>query len=636
MLSGKRAFQGATAVETMGAILKDDPPPIDISPILNRVVSHCLEKSPESRFQAIKDITFDLVGLSESIGATSLPAARLAAKKKPLRMILGVSTLVLVLAAALGYWAGALRPNHTKPFFHQLTFQQGAIDSALYAPGGETVIFAATLGDSPSQLYSARVESPTGVRPLGVHADRVLAISRRGEVVFLERLEGFGFGAVGTLANVPLGGGGARAILENVLSADWSPTKDDLAISHRVAGRFRLEYPVGKILHESTGYIDSVRFSPDGRQIAFLDHPVVGDNMGSVAIVNLSGQTRVLTREWGGIMSLAWAPLGEEIWFTAGDFASNPSLFAVSLRGKERLLSSVPGAIFIQSVLPNGRALAIHSTNRHVLMVSTPDHPDERDLSWLDWPLDAKFSSTGKEIVSNEQSAATRGNYSIYVRGTDGSPAMQVGDGFYAQVSPDGKWVVAANYPVPAQLVLYPLGPGEPQKLTNSKIAFGPVDWFSDSKRIAAVGHEKGVARTYVIDLTGNVRPLTPPGISGFLLKPDGQALLAHYPDGSIRLFPLNGGLPRPLSGLTSKDSEVRFSTDGRSLYVFTEDSPVLVRVWRIEIASGRRQLYKQIRPPDPSGVSYIGRFALSPDLRSYAYVYARRLSSLYEVEGMR
>ena len=74
--------------------------------------------------------------------------------------------------------------------------------------------------------------------------------------------------STGTLARVPLEGGAPRELLENVSLADWSPDGRDLAVVHKVGGKDRLEFPIGKVLYETGEEIASVRFSPRGDRLA--------------------------------------------------------------------------------------------------------------------------------------------------------------------------------------------------------------------------------------------------------------------------------------------------------------------------------------------------------------------------------
>jgi hypothetical protein len=270
-------------------------------------------------------------------------------------------------------------------------------------------------------------------------------------------------------------------------------------------------------------------------------------------------------------------------------------------------------------------------------MVSTPDHPNERDFSWLEWPDGPVFSPDGKSIAFNETSVATGGEYTVFLRKLTGEPAVRLAKGTGGQISPDGKWVLAVRHTEEhPQLWLHPLGPGEPRQLTRPPVEVGQGEWFPDSTRIAFTGNENGVWRTYLADLEGHVKPLTPPRAIGRPLTPDGRSLFTRFPDRSVKLFPVDGGQPLPVRGVEGTDFPIRFSNDAKYLFVYTMESPVQLKVWKIDIASGRREFLKAAGPSDPAGVYVTRRFALSPDLRSYAYIYGRKLSSLYEVEDLR
>jgi hypothetical protein len=164
----------------------------------------------------------------------------------------------------------------------------------------------------------------------------------------------------------------------------------------------------------------------------------------------------------------------------------------------------------------------------------------------------------------------------------------------------------------------------------------GEGEWFPDSTRIAFTGHENGVWRTYLADLQGHVKALTAPDAIGRPLTPDGKFLVTRYPDRSVKLLPVEGGEPLPIRGVEGTDRCLRFSNDAKHLFVYTMESPVLLKIWKIDIDSGRREFLKAVGPSDPAGVYVTWKLTLGPDLRSYAYIYGRRLSSLYEVEDIR
>lgn len=311
---------------------------------------------------------------------------------------------------------------------------------------------------------------------------------------------------------------------------------------------------------------------------------------------------------------------------------------AVSLSKRERVLSAVPGGMLLQAVGPDGHALVTHYYRRHMLMISTPDHPAERDLSWLDWAIRPYFSPDGKQIAFTDQGSASGPNYSIFLRGVDGSPAVRLGDGLAVGFSPDGQWVVSRTLTPPLQYVLLPTGAGEPKQLTHSQIThISDVSWLPDSKHMVAMGRENGKPpQTYLIDLEGSERAITPPGVAGVLVTYDGKDALVRYPDGSVKLYPIAGGEPRPMAGIKAGDGLVTFSSDNRFLYVAEPQPPSVLKIFRIDVATGQRKLFKELKPPDPTGVYIVSYFGMTPDAKAYGYAYGREVSALYDIEGLR
>src|SRR6185369_6789258 len=158
MLSGARAFHGDSAAETMSAILREEPPDLsvtnqNVSPGLERIVRHCIEKSPERRFHSAHDIAFALESLSTDstarqggprIASTSFASRRL----KSTRPVL-VGVLVLALGSALGWFARSFRGSNPSPSFQRLTFRRGTVWRARFAPDGHTVVYGAAWEDKP-------------------------------------------------------------------------------------------------------------------------------------------------------------------------------------------------------------------------------------------------------------------------------------------------------------------------------------------------------------------------------------------------------------------------------------------------------------------------------------------------------
>jgi Tol biopolymer transport system component len=644
MLSGSRAFSGGSAADTMSAILVKEPPDLsvtdqNITPGLERIVRHCLEKNPEERFHSAHDLAFDLQALS-GISAPSGRAAVLAAAAPKRRIWLGLAGLAVVAAIAGGaYIAGKKEGNRPPPSFQQLTFRRGQIPAARFAPDGQTIVYSAAWEGNPGQLFSVRPGSPD-VLALPVPPARLLAVARSGELA-LQLAPRFarGFTWSGTLARAPLAGGAPREILEATHWADWSPDGKDFAIVRDSGGKNRLEFPIGKPLYETAGFVSYLRISPRGDLVAFLDHPQHGDDGGSVAVVDIAGKKKTLSAGWASEDGLAWGPRGEEIWFTATKSGGARALYAVNLSGRERLLARVTGTLTLHDVAPDGRVLLSHDTTRLGILALAPGEQKERDLSWLDWSLVRDLSPDGKTILFDESGEGAGANYAICLRKTDGSPAVRLGEGAAMALSPDGKWVISIPPGSPAQLVLLPTGSGESRRITNDTINHVSAAFFPDGKRVLFAGSEPGRGvRFYVQGLQGGApRAVSPEGVEAFAvaISPDGTRIAAIGSDGETRLYPVEGGQPERAAGVQAGEGPICWSRDGRSLYV--RDRALLpVRLFRVDLATGRRELWKEFLPSDTSGFSGVYGVRAAPEAGAYAYTYGRLLSDLYLASGIR
>jgi eukaryotic-like serine/threonine-protein kinase len=170
----------------MSAILKEDPADLsetnrNVSPALERIVQHCLEKNPEQRFHSASDIAFDLEHLT-GVSGSSARVTAVATARPGSRVLAGVAGVagVALLMLALGWWIG--RSSGTAPLaeYKQITFRTGSIGHARFTPDG-SVVYSASWDGSDSQLYLARTDDP-GSRELGLKDAELLAISKNGEL----------------------------------------------------------------------------------------------------------------------------------------------------------------------------------------------------------------------------------------------------------------------------------------------------------------------------------------------------------------------------------------------------------------------------------------------------------------------
>ncbi len=646
MVTGTRPFRGGSSVETMNAILKEEPPPIPIgehgnSILLQRVITHCLEKEPQDRFQTARDLVFNLDSLSGNssvIGSLSMhtSAAPVISRRWPRLKWLVPAVVAAILLTAI-FFAGRYSASTSLPTYTRLTFRHGAIYSARFTSDGKGIFFSATWDGNPVDISYMRVES-SDVQTVGSPNVQMLSVSPSGDMAVL--LNGkylYHFTNQGTLGRMSLTGGSPREMLENVQDADWNPRDNSLAIVRADKNKVQLEFPIGKKLYETDGYVSDIRVSPEGDRVAFLDHPLSGDSRGAVAVVNLSGEVTKLTGEFNDELGLAWAPSGKEIWFTASQSGESAALYAVTLTGKQRIVLRTPIGLRLHDISKDGDVLLTSNQESTPVTGLAPGDTRERDLSWLSIVRITDLSPDGTSLIFNEAGQGSGTNYSVYLRKTDGSQAIRLGSGHGHGRSPDGKSVISITLE-PPQIVLLPIGAGEAKPLERFGIeqyGYGAT-WLPDGKSIVFIAKEKGHAlRTYVQDIAGGQpRPITPEGIIGHLVSPDGKYLVGRSPDETKGLYSLNGSETRDIPGLEKEDRVIGWA-NAESLYVFRDRERPL-RVFKLNVSNGRKELQKEILPADLGGVLGSINMLMTPDAKSYVYAFTRRLSDLYLVKDLR
>ena len=563
MLTAQRPFRGRTTDEVLSAILNDDPmeaPETEakFDPSLARLLRRCLEKNPYERVQSALDLAFDLEALLLPIETARPPRWR----KWRIGIGLGVAILSLF-SFFVGRQLERVGP-HPFPAFRRLTYRPGVITGARFAPDGQSIIYSAGWEGKPVEVFSMRVGGPES-RPLGLPSSGILAVSPAGELAISLGCELNWAECQGTLARMPLGGGAPREVLQDVFYADWGPNGKELAVVRAVEGRFRLEYPIGTVLYETAGWITYPRFSPKGDRIAFLDLPTLGEDSGSVSVVDFSGHKTTLTSGWKNLKGLAWAPRGNEVWFSGDRTTRSQMVYGVTLAGKERRILDGPGWMRLQEISRDGRVLVLEGTPRSRIVWQPPDGSAQRDLSWFDWSTAADISADGKKLLFYEWGEGVGGNPTVYLRDTDGGDAIRLGEGRALTLSPDGKLALALRG-TPPKLVLLPTGPGDEKPLPSSGLVeYYSAAWFPDGRRILFVAAGSDLQpRCYIQDVDGGAaHAISDETVQSALVSPDGK-LLAVGADGDFQLRPSDGGEPRPIRGPLLGDELIQWSSDGR------------------------------------------------------------------------
>jgi Tol biopolymer transport system component len=640
MLSGKRAFRGDTSVETMSAILKEEPgelstPDGPLPPALERIVRHCLEKNPEERFQSARDLAFDL----ESVSHASTVAGPKPAAKRQRRWGEWAALLLAGGLAVAAFVAGRTTAPAVEKQFHRLTFRRGTIHAARFAPDGNTIVYSATWEDEPSDIFSARMESPES-RPLGFQQSALLDLSSTGELALAlnPRVGGSAFSPAGTLAQAPFSGGAARPVEERITFADWSPDGKDLAVVRETDKGTQLEYPVGKLLYRTAGYISHPRVSPGGDQVAFWDHPLANDNAGLLGIVDRSGQRKALTGKFVAAEGVAWSADGKEVWYTAAARGARLDLYAVTLDGRQRLVHRQSGSISLQDIARDGRVLLANLEWRQKMIVRVAGDASERELSWLDWSLPTDISPDGKVITFSESGEGARGDQIVYIRETNGAPALKLGLGGGGIFTQDGHALVtpAANT---EEILVYPVGAGQTRRIPLKGFAIMEAGPMPDGRRFCFNGNEPGHGpRIYVTDENGQApRAITPEGVRMTRPgpTPDGKYVTGRF-QGKTYLYPVDGGEPQPVEGMLEGERITAWSPDGTS-YLAYRRGDLPAKVYRVDRRTGRREFVREIGPSDRAGVGRSGmNLLMTPDGNNYVYSTQQSLSELHVVEGLR
>ena len=630
MFTGRRAFAG-DSYTAVASVLNSDPTPMDADGIpseLQRIIIRCLAKNPQQRWQRMASVKIALEDVREEVAASKQAiTVRRGTRQSP---FLGPALLVVALTAGVYVGSKALAPPY--PTFQRLTYRRGDILGARFAPDG-TVLFNAQWANDPSTIFSQHPGSAEA-RALDLPGARILSISSSDEMAIL--LGSTGSSVSGTLARVPVSGGAPREVLENVNDADWSPDGSSLAVVHIVGQRNRIEYPIGNVLAESGGRAQAdLRVSRKGDLLAFFEYDsAVAD--WALTILDLTGRKRILSRGWTAIAGLAWSPRGDEIWFSGAKTGGEPMLRAVKMDGSERTVLDAPCWIALKDVTRAGRVLATVSDTRVGILYLTPDSERQRDLSWFDASRIYDISADGHTIVFVEMSYGRPRNTAVYLRHTDGSPAVHLGDCNKPALSPDSKWVACISSDGPRTTInLLPAGAGEVRTI-DGHMHYERVEWFPDGQTLLITATEPNRRpRTYLQALSGGpATPLTSEGMEAAHISPD-QKFAAVVAAGKLSLFPMKGGDLKSVAPLDLDESVVRWSADGRYLFLRKAAGAFTLKVLRLEVATGRKQEWRELKTPDPVGVQ-IRDLVITPDGATLAYSFQRDIATLYVADGLR
>jgi len=643
MLAGKRAFDGPTVTDVLAAVVTGEPRwnmlPAATPVAVRRLLRRCLEKDPRRRVRDAGDAGLLLDDSPEDVGGFANGTSGSAMRVQPRWRVAALLGLVTIVSLAAGWWIAHRRADPqaaSTVTFHRVSFNRGMIRSARFAPDGRTIVYGAAWGGPPVKLYMSRTESPEAA-PITLPPAELLSISKSGEMAVALGLAYYGWMAEGTLARTSLLGGAPREILQNVRAADWSPDESQFAVVHRVAGSDQLEFPVGTIVDKTSGYFADVRISPDGKHVAYADHPAWGDNRGGIAIVDRTGKKTTLARDLSAVQGLAWGPGGEEVWYT--DISGDRALVcAVDLAGKTRVVYSSIASIELFDIAADGRLLVGRQQPERETLALLAGFAEPRVLVIPGEPsLSRGITADGRAVLVADHSTH---DYDTFLVRSDQPGAVHMASGDAVGISPDFSWVMttSADY---QHIFVTPMGMGSPRLIPNPDgIAItGLASWLPDSRRYVLTG-QKGSdpSRGFVCDLeTGASKSFGAPGLmwplfTGPPISPDGKRVVLQDADGAFTMWPIDGAEGVPVPGTRAEDQPLTFTEDGAALFVAGRSLPVVIE--RLELATGQRTPWMTMAPTDRAGLRY-AIASITPSGKYWALSTAKLLTDLYVVEGL-
>jgi eukaryotic-like serine/threonine-protein kinase len=586
-----------------------------------RLIARCLEKNPFERFQAARDLAFDLRAALDDAPAPAPPPP------SPRRR----ARWPIVAAAAAALTAGGVEigrgfppaPVEDRVDYKRLTFRRGTVDNARFAPDGSTVIYSAAFGGEPPRVY-ATVPGARESRTLTAPGYRLAAVGRDGELAVLRGQ---------TLARTSLSGAAPRDIADGVLEADFTPT-GELAVVRRGV----IELPLGHPVYRTHEDVKSLHVAPDGGRVAFVEHPVSGDEAGRVCTVSLAGAYACSTdAHWYVMNRVVWGG-GDQLWFSAIDEGSRGGVYTVAAPSAPRRVLALQQSAFIFDVGPSGALVRLDDATVGAYYRDAAGV--ERYLSWFDVSLVTALAPDGSELLFAEGGMGGTNDYEAYLRPTDGGPAVHIGAGWPGALSDDKQWVILFQRSGDQhRVVVMPTGAGVAHELPRGPVTRylqGNASFFPGAARIVFTARAAGEYQVFAQDVAGG-DPVALTGEGWLLgpiatLTPDARAVLLFDLQGRYVLHPLDGGADRPLPQITGGDLPFRFSPDGHALFISAAVEPRHVRVTRLDLDTGVQTPVSDVRTDhDVQRGPYI-----AADGRSLAFSEWRVNHSLFAVSGLR
>jgi DNA-binding winged helix-turn-helix (wHTH) protein/Tol biopolymer transport system component len=548
------------------------------------------------------------------------------AAPKPLSrwwIVAGIAALLILIEGVIHL---TRRSPQIEPAFRQITFRRGYVDLARFAPDGQTVLYGACWNGEPAAISMVSPGSPES-RSLGFSGYSLMSVAKSGELILARKRSTY---------RVPMNGGSPKLFMEGVSGTDWMP-QGQVALVRPDAGLARVEFPPGRAVFQTAGYISHLRVSPSGDAVAFLEHPMAADDGGNVVWVDSSGTPHHVSDGWASEAGLAWSPDGKEIWFTASRTGVNRALYAATRSGSVRLVASIPGTMTLHDISRQGQVLVSRDTLRLVMWMGAAgqDREKETDISWFDWSQPEEISPDGRYLLFTEGGEGGGREYGVYIRDLVGGTTTKLSDGEALAFLPDGKSVLTMMPRENTHLNVVPVGAGQPRTIEGNGFAYQWALPFPDGRKLLVVGGMPGKSvRLYTQSIDGGPLTLLTPEI--FLdfpkISPDGTRIAGATRNRKIAVIPATGGTPEFLP-IDMMHIAVKWSNDGNRLMIRAADHEGETLLEWLDLKTGKTTPWRKLRNPDGENMG-IGNASVSQDEKTYVYASKREISELFVVDG--
>ncbi|HWF46948.1 MAG TPA: winged helix-turn-helix domain-containing protein [Bryobacteraceae bacterium] len=537
-------------------------------------------------------------------------------------------------AAAVALLISTLSPAPV--VFRQLTFSRGIVYNARFLSGGNQVIYDAALNGKSTHVFVTKAANtpPGQARDLGYEKVMLASVSPFGDVAVFTHRDGKG---EGVLEQVPVKGGNPRLLPSRARDMDWSPN-GKLCLLTYDNGRYAIEFPPGHSVYSSPFWINYPRVSSRGDKVAFLEHPVPGDDAGRVVMVDSAGKSRTLSDGWESIDGLAWQPRGREVWFTAARSGVDRALMAVNEDGRTRQVAQIPGGMLLRDISPSGDALISRATSHMTMLYGDLNTKSSRDISWLDWSTPSAISSDNKRVLFDESGQGGGSRYTVYLFRVDTGIAERVSEGRPLDLSGDGKWALTQDAADMSKVSLVSIADRKVTRVSTSGLEYRWARFLppDDCKEILFAGNYAGkrpqLYRQYLPD---GAPALVSPSVdlNDGVVDDIGRFAAGLSGSAVILIVDLRTGIARSVPNAKHLEP-IAFAGNNRLITSRRDDN--FIDLEYLNTTTGELLPYQRIGPFDATGVADILPVRLAKDLNTFVYSRLQTLSTLYIVSGWR